>query len=122
MLVSALGDKSWRVENAAVNSLGAIGDPGIQPLLGVISRSGNATTNYQIAEAFVAMRSVAVDPLISALSNPSPEVQKWAVVALGEIRDQRAVAPLERLQKTATGDLKWVVQEQLKVLAGRAAG
>jgi HEAT repeat protein len=122
VLVNALGDKSWRVENAAVNSLGAIGNPGIQPLLGVISRSGNATTNYQIAEAFVTMRSVAVDPLISALSNPSPEVQKWAVVALGEIRDQRALAPLERLQKTATGDLKWVVQEQLKVLAGGAAG
>jgi len=120
LLVTALMDKQWRVVNAAVNSLGTIGPEGIQPLLAVISRGNNPTADYLIAEAFVVMRYPAVLPLISALSSPSAEVQKWAAVALGEIRDQRALKPLEKLEKTASGDLKWVVQEQLRVLAGTA--
>jgi len=120
VLVSALSDRSWRVVDAAVNSLGAIGPIGVQPLLSVIASSGSATVNYQIALAFVVMRYLAVPQLITALSSQNPEVQKWAAVALGQIRDQRAVKPLEKLEKTATGDLKWVVQEQLRVLAGTA--
>ena len=122
ILVQALSDKDWRVATAAVNSLGAIGPTGIQPLLSVVAGSGNPTVNYQIASAFVVMRYAAVPQLITALSSANPEVQKWSAVALGEIRDQRAVKPLEKLEKASAGDLKWVVQEQLRVLAGTAAG
>jgi HEAT repeat protein len=121
VLVQALSDKDWRVVNAAVNSLGAIGPTAIQPLLAIIAGRANATVDYQIASAFVLMRQAAVPQLISALSGGNPEVQKWSAVALGEIRDQDAVRPLEELEKKATGDLKWVVQEQLKVLAGTAS-
>ena len=120
VLVQALPDKDWRVENAAVNSLGSIGTAAIQPLLSIIAGKANATVNYQIASAFVLMRYSAVPQLISALSSGNPEVQKWSAVALGGIRDQRAVQPLEKLEKNAAGDLKWVVQEQLKLLAGTA--
>jgi HEAT repeat protein len=119
-LVAALSDSQWRVVSASVGALSAIG-PGVIPeLLGAIAGSGNTTVNYQIAEGVVGMGTLAVPQLISALSSPNSEVQKWSAVALGEIRDRRAVQPLEKLEKTATGDLKWVVQEQLRVLAGPA--
>jgi HEAT repeat protein len=118
VLIQALSDTDWRVVNAAVNSLAAMGPSAIQPLLSIISGGANATVDYQIASALVLMRYAAVPELISALSSSSLDVQKWSAVALGEIRDQRAVKPLEKLEKTATGDLKWVVQEQLRVLAG----
>jgi HEAT repeat protein len=122
-LVAVATDPAWRVVDAAVKALGNIGTPAIGPLLAVLAKGGGeqqATLHYQIARAFMALGREAVPTLISALGDPSPEVQKWAAVALGGIRDQRAVAPLEKLAKSASGDLKWVAEDQLRVLAGTA--
>jgi HEAT repeat protein len=61
-------------------------------------------------------RSV-VPKLTAALTDPSPSVQTWSAVALGEIGDPSAVPALERLRDTARPEVRWVAQEQLRRLA-----
>jgi HEAT repeat protein len=120
-LVGALNDPEWRVVEAAVSALGNIGPKAMPELMSVIATaSGEAGTTlcYEISLAFSAMGSRAVRPLIAALSNPNPQVQKWAAVALGDIRDLSAVGPLKQLAARSRGDLKWVAQEQLRLLTG----
>lgn len=122
-LVSLLRDSDWRVVEAAVQGLSDIGPRGIPQLAQVIagaSGSADRTLCYQIALAMAKMGYEAVPSLIRALGQPDTGVRTWVAVALGEIRDQRAVQPLRQLSRTASGDLKWVVEEQLRVLAGTA--
>lgn len=120
-LVSALNDSDWRVVSAAVSGLGAIGTGTIPQLLGIVAEAtgeAGTTLSYQISLALSQMGARAVPMLIAALSSPNPQVQKWSAVALGEIRDYRAVEPLKKLADRATGDLKWVAQEQLRLFTG----
>jgi HEAT repeat protein len=117
-LVGALSDPQWRVVSAAVNSLGAVGPAAVAPLLEIIGKSGDRTVNYQITRAFLKIGNTAGPKLISALSSPSLDVRIWSAVTLGDLHYLAAVPPLEKLAKTATGDLKAAVNEQLRVLTG----
>jgi len=118
-LVQALSDAKWRVVDAAVKGLGEIGTEAIGPLLAVLSQPGGAVeVHYQVSRAVATMGRPAVPILVEALATSPPEAQKWVASALGEIGDPRAVEALERLEANATGDLKWVAQEQLRVLSG----
>lgn len=118
-LVGALSDSSWIVVDSAVSALGSIGVPAVDPLLAVLRNpSGGLTVDYQIARGLAAMGRQAVPRLTAALSDPSPNLQKWSAVALGEIGDPRAVEGLKRLANTAGPDIRWVAQEQLRRLAG----
>ncbi len=118
-LMAALSDSDWRVVDAAVEALGAIGPSCIQQLLAAVADPNETLTRrYQLARSVAAMGPdpSAVAQLVSGLSSPEPEVQKWSAVALGQIGGDKAVEALQRLQETATGDLQWVVQEQLRQL------
>ncbi len=116
-LVGALSDRSWQVVDSSVSALGAIGTTGSEALLGVLrSRGEDLTVSYQVARALAAMGRPVVPKLISALSDPSPNVQKWSAVALGEIGDPQAVSALQGLESKAGPDVRWVVQEQLRRL------
>jgi HEAT repeat protein len=118
-LVKALRDRDWRVVDAAAKALGEIGPSSIGRLLTVAGAPGqDVTVAFQVSRAMSKMGARAVPQLISALSIPSPEVQKWSATALGAIGDQRAVPALKKLDQSATGDVKWVASEQLRVLAG----
>ncbi len=118
-LVKALSDPDWRVVDAAVSALGDIGTKAINPLLSVLA-SGEAGVElqYQVSRALAAMGREAVPDLIAALDTGPEVVQRWVAVALGEIGDPRAVEPLRKLEARAEGNLKWVAQEQLRVLSG----
>jgi HEAT repeat protein len=117
-LVGTLSDKSWMVVDSAVAALGAIGVPAADSLLAVLRKPGeDLTVSYQIARALAAMGRSAVPKLTGALSDPSPSVQKWSAVALGEIGDPRAVEALKKLQGSPVPEVRWVAQEQLRRLA-----
>jgi len=117
-LVQALSDGKWRVVDAAVTGLGEMGTEAIGPLLAVLSQPGAVEVHYQLSRALAQMGRPAVPRLVAELATAPPEAQKWVAAALGEIGDPRAVEALKRLEANATGDLKWVAQEQLRVLAG----
>jgi HEAT repeat protein len=117
-LVGALSDTSWQVVDAAVTALGDIGLHAIHPLLNVLrDPSSDLTVRYQISRAFAAIGRPAVPKLTVALRDSDPDVVTWCAVALGEIGDQRAVAPLQELADRADPDLRWVLEEQLRRLA-----
>ncbi len=120
-LVAALDDRDWRVVDAAVEALGDIGPAAVGQLLAVLrDPSHSATIHYQVARGLAHMGRPAVPALLEALSSPEANVQKWVAVALGEIGDQRAVPALRALAERASGDLRWVVEEQIRLLAGIA--
>ncbi len=118
-LVSALADPSWQVVDAAVAALGQIGLSSVGRLQAVVRDPGQSVTlRYQVARALAAMGRPAVDELVAALSQPDPELQKWSAVALGLIgsTQPRIIEALEQLEKTGSGELKWVASEQLRRL------
>lgn len=118
-LVERLTDGDWRVVDAAVTGLGAIGPAAVPQLLTVAGRTGQeVTVSFQVSRALAAMGTKVVDPLMAALKNPNPGVQKWSAVALGMVGDQRAVPALKELEARASGEVSWVAQEQLRTLAG----
>ena len=121
-LINALSDTAWQVVDAAVDALGAVGVSAADRLLAVLrDGSQDLTVHYQVARALAAMGGPAVPKLLHTLATGEPRVQKWTLVALGEIGDQRAIQPLEALQETAGPDLKWAIDEQLRRLH-RATG
>ncbi len=118
-LHGALVDPSWRVVDAAVKALGEVGVGAIARLQDVLrDPTETSTVRYQVARAMAAMGDAAVDPLIAALSQVDPEVQKWSAVALGEIGqvEPQAVEALEELERAGSSDVKWVAGEQLRRL------
>jgi HEAT repeat protein len=117
-LVGALKDKDWRVVDSAAIALGDIGTDAIGPLAAVLASSQDEKLGYQISRAMFNMGLPAVPALITALGNPSPTVQMWVATALGGINDQRAVPALQKLGAAAGPQVKWVVEEQLRVLTG----
>ncbi|HJU22968.1 MAG TPA: HEAT repeat domain-containing protein [Casimicrobiaceae bacterium] len=99
-LLSALDDSDDRVASVAASALGTLGDARAQPrLLGVLAdRSRSSSRRGHAAESLVSVGdpTFAVPALIAALDDAEPEVRFWAAFALGQIGDERAVAPLER--------------------------
>lgn len=109
----------WRVVDAAVKGLSEIGPAAIPSLISVLNRPAlTVELGYHIASALAGMGRPVVPTLITYLGSGSPAVQKWVAVALGEIGDPRAVEPLRSLEARASGDLKWVAKEQVRVLSG----
>jgi len=117
-LVSMLGDDDWRVVDAAVEGLGEVGVGAIARLVGVLAEPDrDPTVEYQVARALTAMGRPAVPVLVRALSRPEPGVQKWCAVALGGIGDTSAVERLRELAENSEGDVRWVAEEQIRVLS-----
>ena len=84
-LIAALDSATPQVIRAAARALGKIGDNrAIAPLIAKMS------IHHDVVNSLAKFGSAAVEPLVNALQGKNIE----AVRALGEIADQRAVAPL----------------------------
>lgn len=118
-LVRALKDSDWRVVDAAAEALGGIGVSAIGKLLTVVAAPGqDPKVSFQISRALAIMGREATPTLITALSSQNPAVQQWSATALGAIADQRAVPALKELGRRSSGNVRWVVEEQLRLLTG----
>jgi len=118
-LTAALSDPEWRVVDAAVDGLSSLGVAAVPAVLGIVTDpAADTTARYQVSRALALMGRGALPALVAALSSPQPEIQRWAAISLGEIGDPRAVEPLQALEDRAAGELRWVAQEQLRILAG----
>jgi HEAT repeat protein len=90
-LVAVLKDSNPAVRRAAAETLISIGIPAIEPLIKAL---GNKYIGRDVAGVLVKIGSAAVEPLIEALQDEDREVRKRAILALGRMRDTRAVEPL----------------------------
>jgi HEAT repeat protein len=94
-LVRALSDSDWRVRKTAVEALVTVGGAVvITGLLQQLSSHDNAGARNSAIEALVQIGAEAVDALLALLEMPDPDVRKFIVDILGEIRDPRAVQAL----------------------------
>lgn len=93
-LISALNNEDFYYRDWVATSLGQIGDPkAIEPLITSL-KGYYAAIQDAAKEALVGFGAIAVEPLIASLTNNDPGVRKYSVLALGEIKDDRAVEPL----------------------------
>ena len=95
LLLDALKDNDWRVRKTAVEALVALGGREVtQGLVQLLSADDNAGARNSSIEALVRLGPQAVDALLPLLSVKDPDVRKFAVDILGDIRDPRSTAHL----------------------------
>jgi len=103
-LIVALKDVNVRVK--AIEALGKIGTPAVEPLTGLLKEDSSCVRNTVI-KAMASIGSPAVGSLIDALKDKDSVVRKEVTIALGEIGDIRAVEPVKEVFKNQND---WVIK------------
>ncbi len=115
LLFRAMGDADWRVRKTAVEGLVSLGsEQVVAGLLQALNAPDNAGARNSAIEALIQINGPAVNALLADLATPDPDVRKFIVDILGDIKDARAVpALIDRL-----GD----EDENIRVAAAEALG
>jgi len=115
LLFRSLGDRDWRVRKTTVDALVAIGgERVIEGLLRALNAPDNAGARNSAIEALVRIGGPAVSALLPLIETPDPDVRKFVVDILGDIKDTRAVpALITRLEDA---------DENVRVAAAEALG
>ncbi len=96
-LVRLLNHSDPDIVYHAAEALGEIGDAGaVEPLITVLKHEEMSGVRWKTAESLVKIGTPSVEPLISVLQHSDSDVRWKAAIALGEIRDPRAIGPLIR--------------------------
>ncbi len=112
MALSLLMDSHAEVIRDAIGALRSIGDPRTVPIL-LLFGQRDAALRLQTREAVVGMGSDIVDKLIEIAQGRNETLVREAVVALGRIRDARAIPPLLNTLDRSTGPIRAAVVEAL---------
>ena len=97
LLFRAMADADWRVRKTAVEALVKIGGRQVTAgLIGSLNAHDNAGARNSAIEALVQIGGTALETLLPVLQTPDPDVRKFVVDILGDIRDVRAVPDLIR--------------------------
>jgi len=122
LLLRALGDTDWRVRKTAVEGLVTFGgDDVTNGLVQRLSAEDNAGARNSAIEALVQIGEAAVGPLLPLLDTRDPDVRKFAVDVLGDIRDARAVPGLLAKLDDADENVRVAAAEALGKLRDRRA-
>jgi HEAT repeat protein len=90
--IDLLGDPDWVVRREAVVTLGEMGDERCVEPLAKALRDGDWQVREAAVEAIAQVGSPAVELLIKLLRDW--DIRKYAILALGKIRDERVLDPL----------------------------
>jgi HEAT repeat protein len=116
LLFRAMADKDWRVRKTAVEALVEIeGEGVIAGLIGSLKAEDNAGARNSAIEALIQIGGPALDALLPVLTIRDPDVRKFIVDILGDIRDYRAVTEL--ITRLVEDD-----DENIQVAAAEALG
>jgi HEAT repeat protein len=97
-LIRLLTSEDLNVQYDAVEALGELADPvSVPALIHVLTKDRYSAVRWKAAESLVKIGEPSVEPLIVALSDPDEDVRWKAAIALGEIKDPRAIEPLLQL-------------------------
>lgn len=115
LLLIALSDRDWRVRKTAVEALVAFGGDDVTAgLIQHLRAEDNAGARNSAIEALVLLGPGSVDVLLPLLGTDDPDVRKFVVDILGDIRDSRSVPGLiDRLKD---------LDENVRVAAAEALG
>ena len=123
LLFRALADKDWRVRKTAVEALVAIeGEGVIASLIEALKIEDNAGARNSAIEALVQIGGPALENLLPVLTIRDPDVRKFIVDILGDIRDPRAVPDLiSRLTEDDDENIRVAAAEALGKIRDRRA-
>jgi len=94
-LFRAIADADWRVRKTAVEALVWMGgDRIVNQLVQTLNTDDNAGARNSAIEALIQIGRPAIGALLPILTVPDPDVRKFTVDILGEIRDPCAVPDL----------------------------
>lgn len=101
-LVHGMSDPHFSVRMTSANSLVQIGEPSVKSLLFLLDHADEATMNLAIESLGKLKSEEAVAPLLKKLKADGWSTRAFAVEALGEIGDQRAIRAIRAMQKGET--------------------
>jgi bilin biosynthesis protein len=115
-LIGALNDGDWRVREEAARALGEIGDVrAVSPLINLF-KDDKIRVQLWATDALIGLGADIVDPLVSALGDPDRRVRMGSIVALGEIKDMKAIGPLRECLKDKDLGVCEAAQEALDAI------
>jgi HEAT repeat protein len=116
LLLRAMTDTDWRVRKTAVEALVAIeGKSVITGLIEALKIEDNAGARNSAIEALVQIGGPALEDLLTVLTTPDPDVRKFVIDTLGDIKDSRAVPAM--ITRLVDDD-----DENIRVAAAEALG
>lgn len=120
LLVSALGDPSWRIRKTAEEALEAyFGDELlIVALIGALRSEENAGMRNSAAEVLVKTGRQAVPALINELKDPDRDIRKFSIDILKEIGDRGAVPSLIEALRDPDNNVSSAAAEALGKMGG----
>ena len=92
-LIEMLKDKLWLVRKSAAKGLVLIGEKAISELMSCMETS-DENTKYWIANVLGKIGEPALPELVRILREGSKDLRMYAVMALGEFRNEKAIFPL----------------------------
>ena len=123
LLDQALGDESWRVRKAAVEVIREFPDrpSAVGSLIESLGDADNAGRRNAALEALIAMGRSAVSTIVSRLDHQDPEVRKFLVDILGQIRDPSSAEAVLKITRDPADNLKLSAVEALGSIGGERA-
>lgn len=120
LLVSALGDQSWRVRKTAEGILeGLAGEESLVPaLIGCLRSEDNAGMRNSAASVLVRIGWSAIPYLIETLKDVDKDIRKFAADILGEIGDRKAISPLVDALRDSDDNVRSSAAEALGKIGG----
>lgn len=113
-LVEALSSRNKNIRLNAAKILGFIGNSdAIEPLIEKL-RDNNKLVRREASTALARFGQDAVDPLIAILDDDDWKVRGAAAWALGNLKDEKAIASLEKLLDDESGFVKAGAQNAIK--------
>ncbi|HVO21480.1 MAG TPA: HEAT repeat domain-containing protein [Anaeromyxobacter sp.] len=124
LLLTLLGDPSWRVRSAAVERIASTGaaDVVLAPLLAALAGGASVGAREAAAAALIRIGAPAVLPLLRRLDGPDSDLRQAAVAVLGSIGDRRGVAPLAARLADPDPNVRAGAAEALGKIGGEEAG
>jgi Immunity protein 74/HEAT repeats len=100
-VLAAMKARKWDDFTVAISGIARVPDPRVVPFLkGAYASSKDAFARQRLVTLLGMQRGPeAVDALVAALSDRSPDVRIAAIESLGEVGDLLAILPLEALAK-----------------------
>ena len=113
LLITALEHPSWRVREAAFDTLAGIGEPAVPGLIEALADSHEHIVVSSILVLGTIRARAAVDALV-ALLDGGGEPAACAIWVLGEIGDPRAITPLTRLLTSSNPQIRSEAEQALR--------
>jgi HEAT repeat protein len=116
-LIGALRDKDGNVRQRAGTALGKIGQPAAKPLAGLLQDADPEMRRAAAEQLGKIRHPESLEPLLTALRDPDPNVQWWAAWALGEM-GEAAEEDLKKLLRDPDRRVQRWAKEALNKLRG----